>query len=78
MSNEETRLDFPMDECPYCGSDYFIRRIRFKGFGVETYRGDGLFAEDNSVLYDYVDHVDHMPNKRFYCNDCEKYLFKLD
>ncbi|WP_042753312.1 hypothetical protein [Lactococcus garvieae] len=75
MNSDESRLNFPMDECPYCGSEFFIRRIRFKGFGVEVYTGDGLFSDDNSGLYD---HVEHILNKRFYCNDCDKYLFKLD
>lgn len=73
--NDEVGLIFPISECPYCGSEYFIRRVRFKGSGVEVYTGDGLFSEDNSGLYD---HVEHVPYKRFYCYDCEKYLFKLD
>ena len=38
MNGDEKCLNFPINECPYCGSEFFIRRIRFKGFGIEVYK----------------------------------------
>ncbi|WP_242359037.1 hypothetical protein [Lactococcus petauri] len=75
MSSEETRLNFPIDECPYCGSKFFMRKVKVLGYGYEIYESNGCFSEDNSALYD---HLSYKQNRRFYCGECEKYLFKLD
>jgi hypothetical protein len=71
----EMKLNFPMDKCPYCGSEDFIRKVKIFGYGFEVYESNGVFKEENSALHDSLR---YKQNKRFYCFDCEKYLFTIN
>lgn len=75
MNDDEPRLNFPINKCPYCGSKFFMRKVRISGYGHEIYGSSGYFDEDNSALHD---NLSYKPNKRFYCGECEKYIFILD
>lgn len=75
MTSNENRLKFPINECPYCGSENFIRKVKIFGYGFEVYESNGVFKEENSALHDSLR---YKQNKRFYCSDCEQYLFTLN
>ncbi|MDR2833275.1 MAG: hypothetical protein LBV67_06145 [Streptococcaceae bacterium] len=67
-------IKFPIAECQFCGSELFFRKTELKGVAHEYYYANGDYANEgeNSGLYDELVYT---PRKRWYCADCEKYLF---
>lgn len=64
-------MKFPVSECKYCGGVVFYRKQTMRGKGVIYFNGNGTLA-DNSEMHDSLEYI---IQKRFYCSDCDSYLF---
>ena len=60
-----------LQECPFCGHEEFYTYDYYKGTSTFFQRFDGEEPNDNSQMYDGLQHIQ---GSRAYCANCLAYL----
>jgi aromatic ring hydroxylase len=64
-----------IQECPYCGSEEYYTKERYKGECETNHRFDGRITE-NGAMYDCAEHS--YKSKYAWCRNCDRRLFKIE